>query len=359
MGGDLKAAPTGKAPRLPGARGARRRRRQSRPRAGHQGLARRRRQDAREGLRRGLVGRPQARRQNGKLPPVGNTVNVKEASYSNTIGAPYLHAYWKDPAFDAEAARLLLRARDRDPDAALDHLRRQVLRHQAAGRTRRRRSRSAPTPRRSGTRRAEDMAARWWREPILHFLLIGGLLFWVYGRLAPMDNGGERIVVTQAMVDELAQQHQARWMRPATEQELANLVDAHVRDEIMYREGLTLGLDRDDPVIKRRVRQKLDVDVRGATGRCRTRATPSCRRYLARHAARFTRPAQPELRADLLRRLGHGSPRSNGPSPLRRPRWRAVSTHRRWASPRCCRAAWSCCRWTASSATSAPLSPSA
>jgi hypothetical protein len=36
----------------------------------------------------------------GKLPPVGNTVNVKEASYTNAIGAPYLHAHWKDPAFD-------------------------------------------------------------------------------------------------------------------------------------------------------------------------------------------------------------------------------------------------------------------
>jgi hypothetical protein len=38
---------------------------------------------------------------NGKLPPVGNTVNVKDASYTNDIGAPYLTAHWKDPAFDA------------------------------------------------------------------------------------------------------------------------------------------------------------------------------------------------------------------------------------------------------------------
>lgn len=132
------------------------------------------------------------------------------------------------------------------------------------------------------------MAARWWRDPILHFLLIGGLLFWVYGRLAPMDS--ERIVVTQAMVDELARQHQARWMRPATEKELANLVDAHVRDEVMYREGLTLGLDRDDPVIKRRVRQKLDVMFEEQLAA----AAPSdteLSAHLARHAARFTRPA--------------------------------------------------------------------
>ena len=37
---------------------------------------------------------------NGKLPPVGNTVNVKEATYTNAIGVPFLHAYWKDPAFN-------------------------------------------------------------------------------------------------------------------------------------------------------------------------------------------------------------------------------------------------------------------
>lgn len=40
--------------------------------------------------------------QTGKLPPVGNTVNVPDASYTNTIGAPLLLAYWKDPAFDAK-----------------------------------------------------------------------------------------------------------------------------------------------------------------------------------------------------------------------------------------------------------------
>ena len=67
----------------------------------------------------------------GKLPPVGNTVDVDNATWTNTIGAPELITVWKDPDFDAQAARLLLRPRARNPDAALDGLRRQTLRREA------------------------------------------------------------------------------------------------------------------------------------------------------------------------------------------------------------------------------------
>ena len=61
---------------------------------------------------------------NGKLPAVGNTVDLQKATYTNAIGSPELMGSWTDPAFDAEAARDLLRARARDSDAALHHLRR-------------------------------------------------------------------------------------------------------------------------------------------------------------------------------------------------------------------------------------------
>ena len=64
--------------------------------------------------------------------PVGSTVDVANATYTNTIGAAMLSAYWKDPAFDADAARVLLRARDSNPVAALDGLRPEALRHQDA-----------------------------------------------------------------------------------------------------------------------------------------------------------------------------------------------------------------------------------
>jgi hypothetical protein len=99
------------------------------------------------------------------------------------------------------------------------------------------------------------------REPLLHFLLLGLALFLYYGRVAPYDDGGKRIVVSQAQVDLLSTQFQATWSRPPTPDELNGLVESYIRDEILYREGRSLGLDQDDAVIKRRVRQKLDVMI--------------------------------------------------------------------------------------------------
>ena len=70
----------------------------------------------------------------GELPPVGNTVNVGEATYSNAIGAPFLEAFWNDPAFDS-AERAFYYVRDaRDSDAAMDDLRRKGVRSKAADR---------------------------------------------------------------------------------------------------------------------------------------------------------------------------------------------------------------------------------
>jgi PPIC-type PPIASE domain len=129
------------------------------------------------------------------------------------------------------------------------------------------------------------------REPILHFLLIGVVLFVAYGLITPVDKSGARIVVTQPMVDNLARQYQSLWSRPPSEQELAGLVDAYVRDEILFREGLALGLDRDDPVIKRRVRQKFEImSEEQWAGAAPTDAELSA--YLAQNAARFIQPAR-------------------------------------------------------------------
>ena len=128
------------------------------------------------------------------------------------------------------------------------------------------------------------------REPLLHFLSIGLLLFVLFGKVAPRSGEGTRITVDRTTIAALATQFEAVWSRPPTRGELNGLVDSHVRDEILYREGVALGLLKEDPVIKRRVRQKLEVLIEeegeaGAPGDAELRA------YLRSNAEKFRMPA--------------------------------------------------------------------
>lgn len=104
------------------------------------------------------------------------------------------------------------------------------------------------------------------REPLLHFFLLGALLFVLYGWLDRDGfDGPNEIVVSRADVENLAAQFRRVWGREPSPQELAGLIDNRVREEILYREGLAMGLDRDDPVVRRRVQQKLEFVVDSAT----------------------------------------------------------------------------------------------
>jgi hypothetical protein len=136
----------------------------------------------------------------------------------------------------------------------------------------------------------QSMPWRWLREPLLHFLLLGGLLFALYGALAPASNTAQTIVVSRTLVDDLIAQHQSTWMRPPKPHELDGLIATYVRDEMLYREGLALGLDRDDAVIKRRVRQKLEVITEEQLA-ATVPDDAALTAYLSANAARFSRPA--------------------------------------------------------------------
>ena len=127
-------------------------------------------------------------------------------------------------------------------------------------------------------------------EPMLHFLLIGSALFTASGWMAPGDSGGRRIVITQGVVDDLVTQHVAARGREPSTTELNRLIESYVRDEILYREGVKLGLERDDIVVKRRVRQKIEMiaEEDASTG-APTDADLSA--YLRANQARFVQPA--------------------------------------------------------------------
>jgi hypothetical protein len=127
-------------------------------------------------------------------------------------------------------------------------------------------------------------------EPMLHFLLIGLALFGAYRWVSPRDSGGGRIVITQGILDDLVTQHVAARGRQPSTSELHHLIESYVRDEILYREGMRLGLERDDIVVKRRVRQKIEmIAEEDAATRAPTDADLSA--YLVANPARFARPA--------------------------------------------------------------------
>lgn len=97
------------------------------------------------------------------------------------------------------------------------------------------------------------------REPLLHFLVLGAVLFGLFSVVGKKDaEAPTKLVISTARVATLADRFSRTWRRPPSEEELQNLVEDYIRDEVFYREGRAAGLDRDDSIIRRRVRQKME-----------------------------------------------------------------------------------------------------
>src|SRR6202046_2837601 len=104
------------------------------------------------------------------------------------------------------------------------------------------------------------------REPLLQFLVLGAALFGLFhfvdGKKAETP---DRIVVSSARIAHLADGFARPWQRPPGTEELQGLIDDYIRDEVFYREGRAAGLDRDDVIIRRRVRQKMEFFAEDAS----------------------------------------------------------------------------------------------
>jgi hypothetical protein len=100
---------------------------------------------------------------------------------------------------------------------------------------------------------------KWLREPLLHFLLLGAGLFLLYGWVGgPAVGAGASIVITTSRIEQLTVNYQRMHQRLPNAGELEELIDDAVREEIYYREAKALGLDQDDTIVRRRLRQKLE-----------------------------------------------------------------------------------------------------
>jgi len=100
---------------------------------------------------------------------------------------------------------------------------------------------------------------KFFREPLVHFLAIGAALFVLSAFMEiPGQEGDKDIVIGEGQVQRLVEGWKATWRRLPTQDELRGLIDDYITEEVLYREALALGLDQDDMMIRRRLRQKME-----------------------------------------------------------------------------------------------------
>ena len=93
----------------------------------------------------------------------------------------------------------------------------------------------------------------------MQFIVLGAALFGLFHLVdKEKAEAPARIVISSARIANLADGFARTWRRPPGKEELQGLVDDYIRDEVFYREGRAAGLDRDDVIIRRRVRQKME-----------------------------------------------------------------------------------------------------
>ena len=286
----------------------------------------------------------------GKLPSVGSTVDVANATWKNTIGAPELITVWKDPDFDAKQRAFYYVRVIEIPTprwTAYDAKRFGVK----------------PLP---GTQHDHHRARLYvsdlvhpmklLEKPLLHFLLLGAAIFGGHRLVAAgRATAPDEIVVTQGRIEALTAAFTRTWQRPPTASEREGLIRDYIREEVYAREAIALGLDKDDIVIRRRLRQKLEFvseDVlapAGADGRPVARLPDLAPGRVPRRGAvhvppHFSQSGAPRRRAGSRRCPTAGAVATGrGPIPTR------------WATPSCSTAgsrryppAW----WRSSSGTS-------
>lgn len=96
-------------------------------------------------------------------------------------------------------------------------------------------------------------------EPLLHFVLIGAVLFYIGGQKAaggPVERN--EIVITEGDIDQMLVSWQVQGLPPPSAAAVRGMVEAKIREEVLYREAIAMGLDQDDIIVKRRLAQKMD-----------------------------------------------------------------------------------------------------
>ena len=145
------------------------------------------------------------------------------------------------------------------------------------------------------------------REPLVHFLLLGALIFAVNAILHPAArNDSHKIEIGKADVERIRALYAQQWGAPPEAADMPNLLNNYVRSEILFREGAALGLGADDSVLRNRIMQKMEFLLQD-TSSVQQPTDAEMQRYLEAHAKTYAVPEQvafsqiyfsPSLRGD-------------------------------------------------------------
>ncbi len=134
---------------------------------------------------------------------------------------------------------------------------------------------------------------RWLREPLVHFLLLGAALFAASRWIRPADKTpvNRQIVMTLDDLRQLQIGFAAQWQRAPTEQEMLGLIENRIKEEILYREALAMGLDKDDTIVRRRMAQKMEFLAEDVSA-SHEPTTEELKAYFDKNQKMFTQPAR-------------------------------------------------------------------
>jgi peptidyl-prolyl cis-trans isomerase C len=149
------------------------------------------------------------------------------------------------------------------------------------------------------------------REPLVHFMFIGVIIYALYGVFAEpvVEENDRTIVVTAGEIEWMRASWQKRWNRPPTKEEFDGLIQQYIKETVLYREALTMGLNKHDMVIRRRLAQKLEFLAKDLV--VLTPPTEAeLQAYFDEHQARYRQPTlytftqvffDPDKRGDATR----------------------------------------------------------
>jgi peptidyl-prolyl cis-trans isomerase C len=147
------------------------------------------------------------------------------------------------------------------------------------------------------------------KEPLLNFFVLGAAIFALNAwreKTRPAEAVASRIDVTAPVIERLRAGYERQFGQLPDMDELRGLVTAHIREEVLCREALALGLDRDDTIVRRRLAQKMEflTDDLVANGEPEEAAM---REFFEKNTTRYAKPGRVSFRHVYFSREKHGT----------------------------------------------------